>query len=432
MKNFQIIILVIFIAAAILGVFVFSGAIPIGSNKDKNNAQGTVILWGTAKNSLLAPALENFNNANPTFVVKYVEKNPETFDQDLLEALAAGVGPDMFFLPDNLAFHYKNKIFVIPYASYPVASFKNVFAGAGEVFLTSKGLLAFPIAIDPMVLYYNRSILDTNSIVYPPTSWDEVQNLVPILTKKSDDKKILKSTIALGQFTNIKNAKDILALLFMQSGNPILREENGVYQSTLAENSNKVGLESALSFFTSFADPLKEVYSWNKSLPNSVDTFTSENLAFYLGYASELPYILNKNPNLNFAIAQVPQVKNSSYKLTMAQVTGIAISSFSKNLNTAITAASLMATGDFASDLINAISVAPAKRALLAEKRTDAYSPIIYASALFGKSWLDPSIADTNNIFRVMLDKVLSNNLVPREAVEDANDKLDLLLIKYK
>ena len=43
--NFQIIILVVFIAAAILGVLVFSGAIPIG--KTGAGSLGTVVLWGT-------------------------------------------------------------------------------------------------------------------------------------------------------------------------------------------------------------------------------------------------------------------------------------------------------------------------------------------------------------------------------------------------
>ena len=47
--NFQIIILVVFIAAAILGVFVFSGAIPLGNQGNNTGAQGTVVLWGTVK-----------------------------------------------------------------------------------------------------------------------------------------------------------------------------------------------------------------------------------------------------------------------------------------------------------------------------------------------------------------------------------------------
>lgn len=94
--NFQIIILIVFIAAAVLGVFVFSGAIPLG-NENSTDAQGTVILWGTVKSQIIYSLLEDFNRINSTFTVKYVEKSADTFDNDLLEALAEGKGPDMFF-----------------------------------------------------------------------------------------------------------------------------------------------------------------------------------------------------------------------------------------------------------------------------------------------------------------------------------------------
>ena len=127
--NFQIIILIIFIAAAIFGVLVFSGAIPLGSGGE--GSLGTVVLWGTIPAQAIAAPLEDFNNANPTFTVNYVQKSVDTFDRDLLEALASGKGPDMFFLPDNLAFSYANKIFTIPYGSYPLSTFKNVFSVAG-------------------------------------------------------------------------------------------------------------------------------------------------------------------------------------------------------------------------------------------------------------------------------------------------------------
>ena len=110
--NFQIIILVIFIAAAVLGVLVFSGAIPLGSNSSSTGAQGTVVLWGTVNAQTIAPLLDDFNRANPTFVVQYVEKSLDTFDNDLLEALAGGVGPDMFFITDDLAYKYSNKVFL--------------------------------------------------------------------------------------------------------------------------------------------------------------------------------------------------------------------------------------------------------------------------------------------------------------------------------
>ena len=228
--NFQIIILVLFIVAAVLGVLIFSGAIPLGNQTSNNNAQGIVTLWGTVKSQILFPILEDFNRANPTFVVKYVEKSPDTFDNDLLEALAGGVGPDMFFISDDLAYKYSNKIYTIPYQSFPVNTFKNTFIGAGEEFLTFKGVLAFPLAVDPMMMYYNRSILDANGIAYPPAYWDEFANLTSLLTQKDSRGAITKSTVAMGHFSNVLHAKDILATLFMQAGNSIVSEKNGSFK----------------------------------------------------------------------------------------------------------------------------------------------------------------------------------------------------------
>lgn len=430
-ENFQIIVLIVFIIAAILGVLVFSGAIPLGNDGD-DNAQGTVVLWGTVKSQILNRLLEDFNRLNPTFIVKYVEKSPDTFDGDLLEALASGKGPDLFFISDNLAFKYSDKIFTIPYQSFPLNSFKNNFVGAGEVFLTSKGVLAFPLAVDPMMMYYNRSILDANSIAYPPTHWDELINLTTTLTKKDDRGAIVKSAVAMGQFSNVLHAKDLLATLFMQVGNPIVTEKNGSFISVLNRSDNNSGydLSLILKFYTDFADPLKEVYSWNKSFSNSRDAFSAENLAFYFGYASELQSLINKNPNQNFLVASIPQVKNSNFKLTSAKVTGIAVSSFSKNFNTAFTAASLMANGDFAAKFADSIKVAPARRDLLTNAPTDAYLPTFYTSAFFAKSWLDPSPKETDSIFQGMIEKVLSNSMTTTQAISDASAKLGLLLVK--
>lgn len=426
-NNFQIIVIVIFIAAAILSVFVFSGAIPIGRNTE-NVGQGTVVLWGTFSSISMNPLVEAFNEKNETFVVQYVEKNKETFNQDLLEALAEGSGPDMLLLPDNLAFSYNKKIFTIPYASYPVVSFKNSFASAGEVFLTSKGVLAFPIAVDPLVMYYNRSMLDANGIIYPPKTWNEIVDLVPTLTKKDELNKITKSTVALGQYSNVNHAKAILATLFMQAGDPIISEKNGTFNSTLGENIGKRSLGAVLKFYTDFADSLTNVYSWNRSLPPSSDAFSKEDLAFYFGFASELPSLVNKNPNQNFLIAPMPQIKNAASKTTFANVTGIAISAFSKNFNTAFIAASLMSSGEFASQFAKTFNIAPARRDLLLQKPNDAYSPIFYDSALYARSWLDPSPQSSNEIFRGMIDKVLSNSDSPDNIVSDASAKLDLLL----
>jgi len=183
-----------------------------------------------------------------------------------------------------------------------------------------------------------------------------------------------------------------------------------------------------LQFYTDFANPEKNIYSWNKSLPASDEYFSAGSLAFYFGYASELGSIASRNPNLNFLAAEMPQVTVSGFKLTSARVTGIAISQFSKNVNTAFIAANLMASSDFASSLANSLGVTPARRDLLATKPTDAYFPVFYSSALFARSWMDPSEKDTDDIFRRMIDGVLANTFRATDAILDANAKLSLLL----
>jgi ABC-type glycerol-3-phosphate transport system substrate-binding protein len=427
--SFQLISIIVFIILAVFGILVFSGAIPIGKNNSAGSL-GTVVLWGTVNTQTMASLLEDFNTANKSFVVKYVQKSAGTFDQDLLEALASGVGPDMIFLPDSLAFHYSDKIVTIPYSSFSLSNFKNTYAGAGEVFLTSRGILAIPITIDPLVMYYNRGTLDANAVIFPPATWDELTALIPKLTKKDDTNKIIKSAVALGHFSNINNAKDILSTLIMQAGNPIVSEKNGTYVSTLKNPSQISDPATILQFYTNFADPGKAVYSWNKSFPNSSDAFSREDLALYFGFASELVPLINRNPNQNFFAAPFPQIKNSSFKLTGAHVMGIALMSSSKNFSTAFTAASLLATGDFASKLAIALGVAPARRDLLSIKPQDSYSPTFYDSALFARSWLDPSPTDTDDIFSRMIDGVLSNNMSVESAITDASSKLGLLLLK--
>lgn len=430
MKNFQIISMVIFGLFAVFGLLVFSGTIDIGTS-DKNTAKGTVTLWGTYDKSSMESLIDNFNARNQTFEVKYSKKDADTFSEDLLEAIASGVGPDMFFLPDDLALKYANKIYTIPYASYPIASYKGAFAEAGEVFLTTNGILAFPMVIDPMVMYYNRNILDSNNIAFPPNNWEEFTLQSTKITTKNDDKQILKSAVGFGQYSNVSGAKDILSMLFMQIGNGIVKETGQSFSSVLSEQvANLPKPASVISFYISFADPNKTNYVWNKSFPNSREYFLADNSAFYFGPASEYQTLVKKNPNLNFAIAPVPQIKGSNLKTTSAHTTGIAVTSFSKNLNTALTAAGLMATTDFALEFAKAVGGAPARRDLLAGAPEDEFSPTIYSSALFARSWLDPSDRDTDNIFRAMIDGAFSNNRSPEDVLEEASGRIELLLRK--
>lgn len=427
--DFKIVVLIIFSVFAVIGLFVFSGAIPIGSKKDTSKPQGSVVMWGTVRSSVINPLLEDFNLANQTVTVRYIEKTPTAFDGALLEALASGSGPDMFLITDELAYKYSNKIFPIPYTSLSESTFKNTFAGAGEVFMTSKGVLAFPLAVDPMMMYYNRSMLDANTLPNPPLYWDELAKFISVLNKKDQTGKLTKSAIALGQFANINHAKEIISTLFMQAGNPLIREESAFFNTTLDQKIGSYNLPSVLDFYTKFADPEDPAYSWNRGFPNSREAFSKEDLAIYFGLASELNTLFNTNPNQNFAMTSMPQIRDAKFKLTGGHVTGIAISAFSKNINTAFAVSGMLADKDFASRFVSALRVAPARRDLLAIPPNDAYSPSFYSSAFYTKSWLDPAPVATNTILKEMIENVLSGLFSTTESINDAATKLRLLFV---
>jgi maltose-binding protein MalE len=63
-----------------------------------------------------------------------------------------------------------------------------------------------------------------------------------------------------------------------------------------------------LQFYTDFANPAKQAYSWNDDLPNSYEAFLQGQLAYYIGYSYDASTIKTAVPTLNFDITSLPQV----------------------------------------------------------------------------------------------------------------------------
>lgn len=427
MKNFQLILIIIFIFGGVLGIFVFAGFINLDDAAVNQGPTGTVVFWGTLPSSVVSPLIEEFNR-NRTYNVRYVSKRVDTFDQELLEAIALGQGPDLFLVSNDSIYKHINKVAVIPYANYPLVNFKNNFAQAGEVFLSPQGILALPLTIDPTVMYYNRSILDQNSTPFPPAYWDELNDYAQKFTKKNEEGSIIQSAFALGQYANISNAKEILATLFLQVGNPIISNQRSFFRANLSQyDENKENPVKVLDFFTSFSNPTSSNYTWNKGLPLSIDAFSREDLVFYFGAASDLRNLIARNPNQNFQVAQIPQYRNTD-KTTFAKVSGLAMSNFSKNKPAATDALYSLVSGNFANTFSARQYLPPARRDLLGAQASDAYFPVFYSSALFAKSWMDPSYQDSDNIFRSMVEQILSNQRNSESSILSTNNRLNILL----
>jgi ABC-type glycerol-3-phosphate transport system substrate-binding protein len=219
-------------------------------------------------------------------VIKYVEKKKETLDQEFIEALASGSGPDLIELPHYSIAKNLDKLAIIPFESVSENHFKNTFLEEGELFLQSKGITALPFTIDPIVMYWNRDIFTNLSIVTPPTKWKDFYTLAPRVNVRDTSGNIKQSLVAFGEYTNVSNVKDILSMLILQSGSKIVEgNEDYIYSTIGRAPSSGVAPPAmgAVRFFMEFSKPDKDSYSWNRTLPNSRRMFEAGNLALYFG-----------------------------------------------------------------------------------------------------------------------------------------------------
>jgi len=428
MSVFQVVLLAFFGAFAIAGVLIFAFA--VGSTS--NNTVGPVVIWGTLDQNAFAAVLRAASENDPRLSqVTYVQKQPEKYIDTITEALASGSGPDLIVLRQDNAVHEASRIRAIPEATISETAFKNLFADAALPFVADTGILALPFVVDPLVLYWNRDLMQTAGYAKQPVYWDELNPIAQKVTKRTDTGTLTKSAVAFGEYVNVNNAKDILSMLIMQAGGSItLRDTTGKLIPALAPRTGTAGqgTVNALRFYTGFADSSKEEsYTWNRARPESRTAFAAGDLALYVGYASEQQLITRMNPNLSFAIAPVPQMRNSTRSSNFARVYGFATTRTSANPSGSITVAYLLAGTEISRALSQALGIPSARRDNLNAQATG-YEDLFNKQAIIARTWLDPNPEETDKVFRAMIENTTSGTTLVTESVSRADQELAQIL----
>ncbi len=424
MTRFQLIFTGILIFLGVGGAILFA----VARNQGSEGAP-PIVMWGTLDGRVVSDFLGKISaDHRDTVNVSYVEKSSVSFESDLVAALARGQGPDMVLLPQDLILKQLDKFYVIPYENYSQRTFRDSFIQEGELYMFSNGIVGLPFSIDPLVMYWNRDIFSNAGLAGPPISWNEFFGLVPKLTKKDQNGNIAQSMVAFGEARNVSHAKDIIALLTMQAGNPlVIRDTDGL--KTVLDSRASSGLvpaEEAVSFFTEFSNPAKSSYSWNRALPLDRTMFTAGKLALYFGYGSELVSLRTANPNLDFDVAQVPQAEGN--KMTFGRMNAIALLKASPNVTAAYVAAATLTGAALETEWVSASGFPPVRRDLLKATPGDAFGAIIYRSALISRAWLDPYREATDGTFMRLVENVTSGRSRVSEAVNSANIEIGNLL----
>lgn len=438
MKNsnaLQIILIGVSAVAILVAVVMFSVFKVGGPDKIKI---GDVLIWGAIPqenfDSIFQKMSEQGIKVND---YTYVEKNKDTFDDELLRAIAEDNGPDLVILNEKQIIQNQNRMITIPFDSYPLRTYQDTFIEEANLLVAQDGLLGVPLTVDPLVMFYNRNILTSNGFARVPETWSEVLSLAPVITIKDSSFNISRSTIALGAFDNIKHAKDIYWMLTLQAGNPVIKRginvQTGVeeYQTTFMNpfNFTLAPAYAATNFFTQFSNPTKTVYSWNKSLKDSQTMFIGEDLAFYIGYASEIDAIQKLNPNLSFDIALMPQSQSATRKSTYGAMSVMSIPRTSKNVSGAMYVIKQLTSPEIQPIITKELDNASVRRDILSQDDvSNPYQSIINRSAIMSQGVLEPDNRRMDDIIKEVIETVVSGQYEISQAVNRAHERIMLLL----
>jgi ABC-type glycerol-3-phosphate transport system substrate-binding protein len=397
MTNFRLVVTIIFGASLFVGVIMlsfFSGA--------PESVRGEIVVWGTIPERVISPILQEIRTNSLS--VSYEEKRTEDYGDDLVEAFASGKGPDVFLLPHELTVRFADKIFPVPEEVISARSFKDLFIEEGEVFRYTGETLALPLVVDPLIMYWNRDVFASAGISTPPEYWTDVLSDVFTLTVYDSDGDIIVPGVPLGEFVNIDHAKDIVSTLLLQTGSQITASGNAGLVLSFIDGA----LESVFRFYTEFARPGKDNYTWNRSFDEARDMFIAGDVPIYFGYASEISGIASQNPHLNMDVSQIPQLESVGYNVTYGEMLGVAIARTSRNKIGAQYVQAKLASPEHVNALATALGVAPAVRTALSEVQDDVYKEVYYKAALVARAWLDPDAEVSYTIFKDAVEDITS------------------------
>ncbi len=429
LSTFQLVVLIIFILVGIAGVVVFAG---FGGS---NQAQiPSAVVWGTVPATVVNEVVRIINAEKTIMEVKYEQISPETFRSVFVNALAEGTGPDIVLLTDDLLYAEANKLGIIPYTVFTQRDYADTYINAADHFMSGTGVLGVPFSVDPIVMYWNRSIFATEGIANPPKTWTELQKIVPKLTRLNDTKGIERSGVALGEVQNIRNSKEILASMLMQSGNNIteIEPQTGFVISTLdrAGTDNKFPAEEVIKFYTYFANPAGTSYSWSRSMPDSRKAFLSGDVAIYFGYVSDFNTLRTENPNLDFDVAPIPQTSDAAnvQHVTYGKITAFSVTRKATNPMAAYQIVANLTSASAQKLWVDLTKMPPVRKDLLGEIPSDKYLSTFYKAAIQSRTWFDPDPAYSSIIFRDMVESITTGKTPTSDAISNAKQRLDLLL----
>ena len=306
----------------------------------------TLKIWGVwDEQDLYQDIFNTYKETHPNVSFEYRKLRIEEYERALLEAWAEDRGPDIFMVHNTWINAYQNKLEPLPATiSLPAQTVEGTIkkeivwtlkdfptltpAQLDEKFVSvvkndvvrENKIYALPMGLDTLALYYNVDMFNDTDIAAPPTTWAEFKQAVQKITRLDEENNIVRSGVAMGRADNIDRGLDVLSVLMMQNGAQMTGPDNLPTFDKIPPGGSadyNPG-QQALIFYTDYANPIKEVYTWNQEQPNSLEAFAQGRTAMMFGYSYHGAQIRAKGPKINFRVSTLPQIDLLAKKYNFA------------------------------------------------------------------------------------------------------------------
>jgi ABC-type glycerol-3-phosphate transport system substrate-binding protein len=305
----------------------------------------SIEIWGPFDDSsVYATIIDEYKKVNP-FVkeIKYRKFSVDTYQSELLDALASGNGPDIYMINNSWLPAFKNKLASAPFVSQafptPLVSEQNMKDNFPDTVLNDfsedGNVYAVPLTVDSLQLYYNKDIFNAAAITAPPKTWNEFDDYVQRTSIINANGDITQSGASIGTVKNINRPTDLLMAMMLQNGVEFPMKKGAVSKisdGVIAKDGNTImAAENSLKYYTQFSKLTNDsgnpnpYYSWNDRNHYSIDAFTEGTLGMTFNYSWQIKAIKSKNAKLNFGIAPIPQ-SGFSQPATYANYWGYGVS----------------------------------------------------------------------------------------------------------
>lgn len=333
------------LAFSVVAGFLFWKFAPNFNKKEEEKIPVVLNIWGLWEDeNLFKPAIEEYKKVRPDVTVNYSFQSSQNYRTRTQTKIQENEGPDIYMINNSWTPMFLKSGSIAPapkeaftpqeYSQtfYPVVrddftnylSLKAQIDNSSNIADKNKALLdqfnangkiyAIPRGIDGIALYYNEDILNAAGIAVPKT-WNEFRDAAFKLTV-ADDQGIIKTAgAALGTTSNVDHWSDVVGLLFLQ-------QPGAKIDAPADKNGGDV-----LKFYTDFAKVAKSRV-WDNTFEPSTEAFAAGKVAFYFGPSWRAHELRQRNPQLNFKIAPMPQLAGK--QVAWANYWGYAVSSKSQ------------------------------------------------------------------------------------------------------